>query len=272
MSEQTYVLAHSAEETRRLATQARFYAEFTDQLLRAAGIAEGMHVLDVGCGAGDVTFQLARIVGPTGSVTGVDADAGVLAAARERAGALGLANVAFQQAELPDLGLAQRFDAAVGRLILLHVPDPVAAIKASAALVRPGGIVSFQDFNTTRARSAPALPLLNRSIGLIIESLRTMGRVPDIGEQLFSLFGQAGLPDPRVAVRAPATSEAAEQAAILLGDTLISVLPFAERVGILAPGEIDPATLNDRLAAEARATPSVVYLPELTGAWTRLPG
>lgn len=271
MIDETYVLTHSEAETRRLEHQARFYAEHTDQLLLAAGISPGMHVLDVGCGAGDVSLQLARIVGPTGSVTGVDADAGVLAAAKQRAAALRLANVSFHQAVLPELDLALRFDAAVGRLILLHLPDPVAAIRATARVVRPGGILTFQDFNTSRARSAPALPLLARSIAVIVDSLRAMGRITDIGEALFDLFGQAGLPGPAVSVRAPATSVETEAAVTMLGDTTLSVLPFAEKIGLADPGEFDPGTLLSRLRAEARGTPSVVYLPELVGAWSRLP-
>jgi SAM-dependent methyltransferase len=268
----TYVMGRSADETRRLEVQAKFYLEYTDHLLKAAGITPGMHVLDVGCGAGDATIQLARIVGPTGSVIGVDADSGVLAAAKQRVTELGIENVSFQQAILPDVVLNEQSDALVGRLILLHLPDPAGAVQAMATLVRPGGIISFQDFNTTRTRSVPALPLLTRSINLTVETLRAMGRAPDTGELLFSLFRAAGLPSPSIAVMTPASPHDTEAAATLLGETLISVLPFAEKTGVVTPGEVDPETLVHQLRAEARETPCVIYLPELVGAWARLPG
>ncbi|MGW4165275.1 methyltransferase domain-containing protein, partial [Streptomyces sp. NPDC004788] len=71
--ESAYLLGHSPAETDRLVLQARLYDPITEQALRTAGLRSGMRVLDVGCGAGDVTFLAARIVGPTGSVTGVDA-------------------------------------------------------------------------------------------------------------------------------------------------------------------------------------------------------
>ncbi|MGW5425482.1 methyltransferase domain-containing protein, partial [Streptomyces sp. NPDC003943] len=71
--ESAYLLGHSPTETDRLVLQARLYDPITEQALRTAGLRPGMRVLDVGCGAGDVTFLAARIVGPTGSVTGVDA-------------------------------------------------------------------------------------------------------------------------------------------------------------------------------------------------------
>jgi tRNA A58 N-methylase Trm61 len=67
-----YALGHSDRELERLISQARLYEPFTMQFFRDAGIAEGMHVLDVGCGAGDVSFLAAQIVGPSGQVVGVD--------------------------------------------------------------------------------------------------------------------------------------------------------------------------------------------------------
>lgn len=58
--------------------------DFTIQLLIDAGIADGMRVLDAGCGSGDVAFLLSRIVGMTGEVVGIDHDTGALDRARNR--------------------------------------------------------------------------------------------------------------------------------------------------------------------------------------------
>jgi ubiquinone/menaquinone biosynthesis C-methylase UbiE len=65
-------LGHSESELQRLLNQSHFYGELTEEVLKRAGIAKGMHILDVGCGAGDVSFLAASIVGPAGSVLGVD--------------------------------------------------------------------------------------------------------------------------------------------------------------------------------------------------------
>ncbi|GAA2935800.1 methyltransferase domain-containing protein [Streptomyces thioluteus] len=272
-SQPAYVLRHSDHETRRLATQAVFYAEHTDRLLEMAGITVGMDVLDVGCGAGDVSIQLARIVGPAGSVVGVDADASVLDSARRRAAEAepALGNVTFRQATLPDVALDRPVDAVVGRLILMHLPDPAGTIRALSGLVRPGGVITFQDFNTTRIRSVPALPLLTRCIAVVNDCLRAAGRTLDTGERLYSLFLEAGLPGPELAVVVP-TPQDKESAVVMLGQTLLTALPFAEESGVVAPGDIDPDTLIDRLREELRDTPCAVYLAELVGAWTRLPG
>ncbi|MGD0201735.1 MAG: methyltransferase domain-containing protein, partial [Bryobacteraceae bacterium] len=73
-----YVMGHTNPERRRLALQASILRPFTERLLREAGIAWGMHVLDIGCGVGDVSMLAAGLVGRNGSVTSVDVDPGAL--------------------------------------------------------------------------------------------------------------------------------------------------------------------------------------------------
>src|SRR5687767_68910 len=80
----SYVLGHSKQELIRLERQARIFAEATDDVLHRAGIREGMTVLDVGCGVGDVTLAAARMVGPKGGVIGIDRAEEALQTARAR--------------------------------------------------------------------------------------------------------------------------------------------------------------------------------------------
>src|ERR1700754_2018869 len=89
----TYVLGHVDHEIRRLMLQGRLYDDFTEHVLRLAGLRPGMQVLDVGSGPGDVSFAAARIVGPTGTVLGVDAAPDIVDLARKRAADKGLVNV-----------------------------------------------------------------------------------------------------------------------------------------------------------------------------------
>jgi tRNA A58 N-methylase Trm61 len=85
-----YLLGQSAAETQRLQLQARVIAPHSAQLFRFAGIGPGMRVLDVGCGAGDVSLLLADLVGPTGAVIGVDRDPAILDQARAHVADAGL--------------------------------------------------------------------------------------------------------------------------------------------------------------------------------------
>ena len=139
-SDPTYVLGRSRSETERLQRQGRLFEPYTQRLLEEAGITTGMKVLDVGCGAGDVAFLAARLVGPTGSVMGVDNNPAILETARQRASAAGLSNVSFVAGDLRDADLDHDFDAAVGRVILLYVGDQTVALQAITRYLRPGGL------------------------------------------------------------------------------------------------------------------------------------
>jgi SAM-dependent methyltransferase len=108
------------------------------------GIASGERVLDVGCGTGDSTVELARRVGPTGSVTGVDLSAPMLARARQRASAAGLHNVTFEAADAQTTRLERaRFDVCFSRFGVMFFIDPAAAFTNLHAALRPGGRLGF---------------------------------------------------------------------------------------------------------------------------------
>jgi SAM-dependent methyltransferase len=110
-----YVMGRTQADRARLSQQDRIFAPHSENLFRQAGIIEGMRVVDVGCGVGDTTRLLARIVGPAGSVIGVDQDAASLEAAERIGAGAGLSNVTFQQRTLPDIDLDAPADALAGR-------------------------------------------------------------------------------------------------------------------------------------------------------------
>jgi ubiquinone/menaquinone biosynthesis C-methylase UbiE len=119
MNTSQYAFADRAHEQRRLASQAELFDPLTERLFRAAGLGNGMRVLDLGSGAGDVAMLAARLVGREGEVVGVGPAAARVAQA-------GLSNVRFIQGDVQTLdGVADGFHAAVGRLILMFLPDPV---------------------------------------------------------------------------------------------------------------------------------------------------
>lgn len=265
-----YVMGRSAHETNRLQRQAELYGPHTEHLLTLAGVAPGMRVLDVGCGAGDVTMQVARLVGPTGSVIGVDVDPDVLAVARLRAAEEGLVNVSFQRATLPDVPLAEPVDALVGRLIVMHLDDPAATVRALSGLVRSGGVVSFQDFNATLCRTVPAQPLFNQVRDWLLDALRAGGRNPNAGDDLFAVLRDAGLAVAGVAAETPG-GFAESGIHDYLATTLTSVVPLITAHGIATLAELDLDTIADRLVQEGKESGAVVFPPELVAAWARVP-
>src|SRR5215468_2005752 len=139
MSQPTdYVLGHSDFELERLKIQAAVLANITRRLIGECNIQSGMRVLDIGCGAGDVSLLLAEAVGPSGLVVAIDREARAVETVRSRAEAAGHRNI-------DDIPVTRSFDAALGRNVLPHQLDPVAMIRKAASAVRPGGVVAFQE-------------------------------------------------------------------------------------------------------------------------------
>lgn len=258
-------MGRTDSETQRLMLQGELYRQHSQHLFTVAGIEPGMRVLDVGCGAGDVSLVIADLVGPTGSVVGVDADPAVLDVARDRT--RHLSNVEFHQALLPEIELDGPVDAVVGRLILIHLPDPAGAVRALSKHVRPGGVVTFQDFEMDTARSAPPTPLATTCIDWIRGSLRASGAHPNPGEAMHDILRRAGLAVTGIAGSRPA-GDADSPNVVHLAATAASLAPLIEKAGLATVAEIDAPTLLDRLRAEL--ADAVLYSPELIGAWARV--
>jgi len=117
---------------------------FGDHALERAAVTPGSRVLDVGCGSGDTTRELARRVGPAGAVTGLDISAPLLDLARARAREEGLAQVTFELADAQTAALPEgAFDLLYSRFGVMFFDDPTAAFTNLARALRPGGRAVF---------------------------------------------------------------------------------------------------------------------------------
>ncbi|HVV45422.1 MAG TPA: class I SAM-dependent methyltransferase [Bryobacteraceae bacterium] len=195
-SDRGYALGHTDRERRRLSLQARFLNPLTEDFFLRAGIRQGMRVLDLGCGVGEVSVLASRLVGPGGSVTGIDIDESALEIARERARAEGLSQAAFERSDLLAFAAEPPFHAVVGRLILLHTAHPAAVIRHAISLLAPGGIVAFQEGPFTRAAlGGVARPEWDRTVDAINASMTRLCKHRAVGLQLWRLLSEAGIVD-----------------------------------------------------------------------------
>lgn len=269
----TYVLAGATDDDVRLRAQSRVLDPLTARLFDRAGIAPGMRVLDIGSGAGNVALLAAEAVGPQGSVVGVDSDPGVLQRARRLAA--GMPNVEFHTADLQGRdGLAAvdgEFDAVVGRLVLMHVPDPVATLAAVTERVRPGGLVCMHEGDMTHRWTSHETPLWEQVRGWILEAITAAGVEPRMGPTLFTAFCSAGLPQPDLVLDAP-VGGGSHTPTFGWANVVGALLPVLEKLGITTAEEVGAETLTERLDAEIAERNGTVLGPLMYGAWCRKPG
>ena len=271
MSEsQDYPLGYSEAEARRLAQRAALLEPLTRDLFERAGLGAGMKVLDIGCGIGDVSLLAAAMVGAQGCVLGIDRSTSSVKAARRRTAARGVTHVEFQVADLATFETDQMFDALIGRLVLLYLPDPAATLRRLARHLRPGAIVAFQEYDRSQYSQMPAGELFMQIRCWILDAFAAAGTELDMGTKLYSTFVHAGLPPPSMSATTqiacgPNSAEYEYPVGVLR-----SLLPFLERTGIARAAEIGVDTLAARLRDYAVAHERVTFSPRLVGAWTKI--
>ena len=192
-----YVLGSTDAEHQRLIRQAKWLSGHTERLFREAGIGPGQRVLDLGSGVGDVALIAALLVGPSGEVVGIERDPRSIARARARVTEAGLGNVSFTQSDVSQIPIDKPFDAAVGRYILMFLLDPVSVLRSLCRLVRPGGVLAFQEPSWGSFLSMCAhLPLWRAGAARMVETFQRSGTNTNMGPALSRVFQEAGLPAP----------------------------------------------------------------------------
>ena len=260
-------MGYDDRERRRLQLQASIINPVTEQLLRRAGLGAGMRVVDVGSGVGDVAMLAARSVWTAGSVTACDLDEKALAVLRERAESEGLTNISTLAGDLHALALPHDIDAVIGRHILIHVPDPLAIVRLVSGLVRPGGVVVFQEYEFSVMHAGfPPTPLRDRTFE-VFRDFFAKARHGNMGTRLPVLFAAAGLTDIDARAEYPVGPGVAESPYYeWVAESLRSILARAVAAGVPGASHVEIDTLEERLRAEGVASGAVTPAPTMVGA------
>lgn len=269
--ETTYILGHSQDEIRRLIEQAAILRPITERLLRNAGIESGMRVLDLGCGAGDVSLLAGKLVGASGSVVGIDLNPCILDVARARAQANGFPHIAFTEASVGTFSDARPFDLVVARYVLVHQVDPVAFLRSAASFARPGGVLALHEvIMDVPMHSRPPVPLWQQTADWLLATFRSGTPGCDAAGRLIEHFSNAGLPQPMLFCETPVGGGVDAPHYAWFAELARTLLPRMLQLGIVTAETASINTLESRLRSAVVEARSQVEGPAQVCAWTRV--
>ena len=264
-----YVLARTSDEYRRLVLQARLWAEATDRALAKAGLGPGMRALDIGCGPGEVMRAMGRLVGPGGSVTGVDIDTAIGGEALAVLNAEGPPIYHFEHFDLTSDQEAPGapYDLVFARLVVFHMADQPGALRRLWRWVKPGGSLLIMEYDMARMRSYPPVPAIDEGRRLVEHGFTAAGRDIEIGLRVPGHFLTAGIGAPDGCETAGHIMNAAVVARMVSG-VLASLRPAIERMGLADSAHLD-AVFKD--LASVSPDDGFGRSPDLTATWKRKP-
>jgi 2-polyprenyl-3-methyl-5-hydroxy-6-metoxy-1,4-benzoquinol methylase len=223
--------------------------DFTHRLLIVSGINTGMRVLDVGCGTGDLSLLTAEFVGSSGEVVGFDVSESAIHEARHNILCKSLPMVHFFQSDIASLSQdIGKFDAIVGRRILMYLGNAVNSIQYLANFLKPDGIVVFQESNCLNSfLNGVSLPLHLKVQSWIWDTVSKEGGDIHIGMNLYSIMKAASLNVKCIKVEAIIhTMETGSDLAWVIKMMMDRII----RHGIATADEIGIDTLDMRLKNE----------------------
>jgi SAM-dependent methyltransferase len=238
----------------------------THALLNRIGIHRGMQCLDVGCGTGDVTLQVARMVAPEGQTLGVDADAVIVQQARAAA-ARQQSSARFEAMNAEELCADAAYDFVHTRFLLSHLAQPEELLARLVRALRPGGTLVAVDVDFAGHVCHPACTAFERYLELYQAVVRRRGGNPAIGPHLPGLLRAAGAEDLRLEVVQPTFCDGEGKYAAAM--TLEHIREAVVLAGFAAHAEIDALVVE--LEAFANDASTILSLPRVFQVWGRRP-
>jgi SAM-dependent methyltransferase len=203
MSERQYVLGTDDVEIERLGLQHRVWQPYVLDAWRRAGIAEGHCVVDLGCGPGHASFDLASIVGPAGRVIAVDQSRRFLSHLQRRADAEGRVNIELVDADINDPASRLALLDQIGRKppfsvwcrwVLAFVNEPRDVLADLAHAMSPGSTIVLHEYYDYAAwQLIPRCGELEEFVAMVMASWRATGGEPDVGLKIPGWLTELGL-------------------------------------------------------------------------------
>ncbi len=261
-AQDAYAIAGGEEGKRRLNLLADIMRPTTVELLARVGVGLGKACLDVGCGGGHVTVDLARMVGASGRVVGIDFDPEIVELARQDAGATGVDNVDFQVTDARSVQ-GGPFDFVYARFLLSHVDRADDLVAHLAGLLSTGGTFVVEDIDFSGCYCYPRHDAYDRYLDLYVEAVRAGGGDANIGGRLPALLVEAGMRNVRWHVFQPVHMQGPHKQ--IMAETMEKIGPAVLRHGLATSAEIEEILDSMRdFAADPR---TLVAMPRMGQAW-----
>lgn len=262
-----YVISGGKPGFDRLALLARAHRPRTIDLLQRAAVGLGMSCVDVGCGGGQVSFDLSGMVGPVGRVVGIDMDKTMLDLARQEARARKLDNVEFVTTDVTAWDEPETYDIAYSRFLLEHLADPVDLLRRMYRSLRPGGTLIVEDADFDGFFCHPPDDGFAFFTWAYKSVLGRRGGDPSVGRKLFALAEAAALPAGELSASLPVWRDQDQKQLALM--TLEATAAAIEAEQVASRPSIDAAIRQLRTYSASPAT--IIGGPHIIQLWIRRP-
>ena len=235
----------------------------TLELFQLVGLRPGMRCVDLGCGSGDVTLDMAALAGPDGCAAGIDTDQAKLELAREAARGRDLANVVFEVADVGQWAGPGKYDFVYCRFLLQHLARPVDLLRRMWEAVRPGGVLAVEDADMEGLFCDPDNAGFSFYRRMYAEVLARNGGDPTCARRLARYFRETGIPAPEVRLLQGVSADGDAKAMPLL--TLEAIADSIISSGLATAGEV--STAIEDLGAFTTDPETLISDPRIFQVW-----
>jgi SAM-dependent methyltransferase len=222
-----------------------------------------MVCLEVGCGGGDLAFDIARMVGPSGRVVGTDIDEKKLELASEEARAQQLNNLEFRISDITASEPESGFDLVHARFLLTHLSNPAQALRRMHGALRSGGVLVLEDIDFRGYFCHPESASFSRYVALYTETVRQTGGDANIGPRLPGLLVESGFEDVHLNIVQPAGTDG--DVKLMAPLTMENIADAVVAKGLASRAEVDQ--LVAELYEFAHTPGTVSSMPRIVEVW-----